>query len=62
VEDAQGRAAAAGIQPGDVLLGVDGQPVKSVDQLRDLVRGHKKSVALLIMRGDNRLFVPLALG
>jgi serine protease Do len=62
VEDSQGRAAEAGIQRGDVLLGVDGQPVKSVEQLRSLVRDHHKSLALLIMRGDNRLFVPLALG
>jgi serine protease Do len=60
VENAQGKAAEAGIQQGDVLLGVDGQPVKSVDQLRELVRNHHKSLALLIMRGDSRIFVPLA--
>jgi serine protease Do len=62
VEDAQGRAAAAGIQPGDVVLSVNGTQVKSVTQLRDFVQKHDKQVALLIMRGDNRLFVPIGLG
>ncbi len=62
VEGAEGKAAAAGIQEGDVLLGVDGTPLKSVDQLRKIVKDHKKQVALLIQRGDNRIFVPVALG
>jgi serine protease Do len=62
VENAQGRAADAGIQQGDVVLSVDGTPVQSVAQLRDLVHGHDKQVALLIQRGDGRLFVPVGLG
>ncbi len=62
VEDAEGRAAQAGIQAGDVVLSVNGTPVRSVQQLRQLVREHGKQVALLIQRGDNRIFVPVALG
>ncbi len=62
VEGAEGKAAAAGIQEGDVVLGVDGTEVKSVDQLRKIVSDKKKQVALLIQRGDNRIFVPIALG
>ena len=62
VERAQGHAAEAGIQEGDVIIGVDGTPVESVAQLRKLVQDHHKQVALLIQRGENRLFVPLALG
>ncbi len=62
VEDAQGRAADAGIQPGDVVLSVDGTPVESVAQLRKIVAQHDKQVALLIQRGENRLFVPVTLG
>jgi serine protease Do len=62
VEDAQGRAAEAGIQPGDVVLSVDGTPVQSVAQLRKMVQEHDKQVALLIQRGENRLFVPVTLG
>ena len=62
VEDAQGRAAEAGIQQGDVVLAVDGTPVHSVAQLRSLVQDHSKQIALLIQRGESRIFVPLALG
>ena len=62
VEDAQGRAADAGIQQGDVVLSVDGTPVQSVAQLRKMVKDHDKQIALLIQRGDARLFVPVTLG
>jgi serine protease Do len=62
VEDAQGRAAEAGIQAGDVVLSVDGTSVQSVEQLRKMVQGHDKQIALLIQRGDTRLFVPVTLG
>jgi serine protease Do len=62
VEDAEGRAAEAGIQPGDVVLSVDGTPVQSVAQLRKMVQEHQNQIALLIQRGDARLFVPVTLG
>jgi serine protease Do len=62
VEDVQGHAAEAGIQPGDVVLSVDGTPVQSVAQLRKMVQEHDKQVALLIQRGNSRLFVPVTLG
>jgi serine protease Do len=62
VEDARGHAADAGIQPGDVVLSVDGTPVQSVAQLRKLVGQHDKQVALLIQRGDSRIFIPVNLG
>jgi serine protease Do len=62
VEQAQGHAAEAGIQPGDVVLSVDGTSVQSVDQLRKLVQEHDKQIALLIQRGETRLFVPVTLG
>src|SRR6202789_1583776 len=62
VEDAEGHAAEAGIQAGDVVLSVDGTSVQSVDQLRQLIQDHGKQVALLIQRGDARLFVPVTLG
>jgi serine protease Do len=62
VEDAQGAGAAAGIQEGDVVLSVNGKEVKSIAQLRELVSIHGKRVALLIQRGDDRLFVPVATG
>ena len=62
VEDVQGRAAEAGIQPGDVVLSVDGTAVQTVAQLRQMVKDHDKQIALLIQRGDARLFVPVTLG
>jgi serine protease Do len=62
VEESSGRAAEAGIQEGDVVLSVNGTPVNSVDQLRALVHSHGDQVALLIQRGDTRIFVPLGLG
>lgn len=62
VEEAAGRAADAGIQQGDVVLSVNGTPVDSVSQLRELVHKHGHQVALLIQRGDTRIFVPVGLG
>ena len=62
VEDAQGRAADAGIQPGDVVLSADGTALHSVAQLREMVQKHGKQIALLIQRGEARLFVPVPLG
>ena len=62
VEESSGRAADAGIQQGDVVLSVNGTPVDSVSQLRELVQKHGDQVALLIQRGDSRIFVPVGLG
>jgi serine protease Do len=62
VEDVEGRAAEAGIRPGDVVLSVDGTPVQTVAQLRKMVKDHDKQIALLIQRGEARLFVPVTLG
>ena len=62
VEGVSGPAARAGLQPGDVVLSVNGTPVRSVDQLRDMVKGAKDQIALLVQRGDARIFVPVELG
>jgi serine protease Do len=62
VEDAAGPAAAAGVQAGDLLVGVNGVTVKSVDQVREVVAKAGKSVALLIERGGNKIFVPVRIG
>jgi serine protease Do len=62
VSDAAGPSAQAGIQPGDAILAVNGQPVGSAEELARLVERAKGRVALLIQRGDNRLFVPIRAG
>ena len=61
VEDVSGPAALAGIQSGDVILAVNGTPVGNVAQLRKLAGEAGKNVALLVERGDEKIFVPLAL-
>jgi Do/DeqQ family serine protease len=48
--DPDGRAADAGIQPGDVILEVNRQPVQSVDDLRAAVRKASERPTLLLVR------------
>ena len=62
VEDVAGPAARAGIRPGDVVVGINGQPARSVQQVRSIVSGHPKSIALLIDRDGQKIFVPVRLG
>jgi len=59
---ADGPAARAGIQPGDVILSVNGEKIGSTEKLRSLISKHGKAVALLILRGQQQMFVPLKLG
>jgi len=63
VEDVQGAAAKAGIRRGDILMALNNQDIKSVEQLTQLLSQFEKakSVALLIRRGDGALYVPLRL-
>jgi serine protease Do len=62
VENATGPAAKAGIQPGDMILSLNGTPVKSAGQLKDLLSKAGKHVALLVQRDDARVFIPVDLG
>lgn len=62
VERASGAAALAGVQPGDVLLAINGTPANSVEQIRNVVSKAEKSVALLIERDGERIFVPVPMG
>ncbi|WP_175924031.1 DegQ family serine endoprotease [Burkholderia latens] len=61
VQQAAGPAASAGIQPGDVILAVNGRPVTSPEQLREAVKGAGNSLALLIQRDNAQIFVPVDL-
>ena len=49
-------------QAGDVLLAINGTPVSSTEQARAAVAKADKSVALLIQRGEDKIFVPVRLG
>ena len=62
VQQASGPAAMAGVQAGDVLLSINGVPMKNIDQVRATVAQSQKSVALLILRGNSKIFVPVNLG
>ncbi len=61
VQQASGPAANAGIQPGDVILAVNGQRVTNPEQLHTMVKNAGNSLALLIQRGDAQIFVPVDL-
>lgn len=62
VESVAGAASRAGIQPGDVILAINGTLVKNVEQVREIVAASDKSVALLIERDGDKIFVPIRLG
>ena len=66
VEQSGGAAAAAGIAPGDVIISVNGTPVRNSAELRGLIQNAGKTVALLVQRttGQDKatVFVPVELG
>jgi serine protease Do len=62
VQNTSGAGARAGIQAGDVILALNETPVKSVEQLKQLVKKSSKSVALLVQRGEARIYVPVPIG
>ncbi len=62
VEDVSGPALAAGLQAGDVVLGVNGSGVDSVADLKREVARAGHNVALLIQRDDAQIYVPVDIG
>lgn len=59
VERATGPAADAGVQPGDVILGVNGKPVHTQRELEQDAKAAGKTLALLIQRQDAQIYIPL---
>jgi len=62
VADVNGPAERAGIENGDVVLAINGKPVKSVDEIKKVLDTKPKSVALLVQRDGEKIFVPVRLG
>ncbi len=63
VGEVTGAAARAGVRKGDVILAVNNQDVKSVDQFNKMMEQFDKGriVALLVRRGGNSVYVPFRL-
>lgn len=61
VIDAQGAVAQAGVRRGDVILGLNNTEVQSLEQFNKLLASFAvgKTVALLVLRGENTLYVPV---
>jgi serine protease Do len=59
-----GPAARAGLRQGDVVIAVNGEHIDSAKQFKSLVdkAPESKPVALLIQRGDMRMYVPVTAG
>ncbi|MCB5186982.1 DegQ family serine endoprotease [Methylobacillus caricis] len=64
VVDAQGPAAQAGIRRGDLVLGFNNTEVQTLEQFGKQINAVPagKTVALLVQRGDNTLYVPVKIG
>jgi serine protease Do len=62
VEDVTGPALAAGLQAGDVVLGVNGAGVSTIAELKREVARAGHNVALLIQREDAQIYVPIDAG
>jgi serine protease Do len=60
--EAGGPAGRAGLQVGDVLLGVDGGPSGDPESLLDAIASAGKAVRLRVMRGGEISFVDVTLG
>jgi serine protease Do len=62
IERVTGPAQLAGVQPGDVLLALNGKPVQDVEEVRAALKSSPKQVALLVARDGQQIFVPVRLG
>jgi serine protease Do len=62
IEDVTGPALAAGLQPGDVVLGVNGAGVSTMADLKREVARAGHAVALLVQREDRTSYFAINLG
>ena len=61
VERVEGVARSAGLQPNDLILAINRQPVTSIEAFRARIARAGDAFALLIQREGQRIFVPIRL-
>jgi serine protease Do len=61
IDDVSGAAAKAGLEPGDIVLAVNGKTVSSVKELDRAIHRAGRTAALLIQREEAQIFVPIQL-
>ena len=62
VERSGGAAARAGVQAGDVIVGVGAAKVGTPEELKSLIDKSGKTVALLIERQGRQIYLPVKVG
>jgi serine protease Do len=62
VEHVSGASAAAGLEAGDIILRAGAAAVSTVEDLQKATRGKRGTVALLVQRQDQRIYLPVRVG
>jgi len=62
VRSVSAERARAGMQVGDVIVGIAGEPLQSLKQFEEALRVSKSVLALQVVRDGVTLFVPLSVG
>jgi serine protease Do len=62
VESVSGQAANAGLRAGDIIVAVNGTPIRSAAELRARIEKAGKTIALLVQRDEARIYIPVELG
>ncbi|MNF08643.1 Periplasmic serine endoprotease DegP precursor [compost metagenome] len=61
IQQAQGVSAQAGLQNGDVIIGLNQMEISNIRSFERALQNAKGNIALLVRRQDSTLYVPLRL-
>jgi serine protease Do len=61
IEKVSNPSSKAGVQVGDVLLAINGVSVNNVNQLQKMITKESKVAALLLLRPEGKMYIPLRL-
>ena len=62
VQDVSGAGARAGLMRGDVVLAINGEALRTPQQLSAVAAANNKAIALLVRRGAVQIYVPIEAG